>query len=453
MMRVARGRAVGLVGGGLVLALLVLAMCRLPGEPADHAPGVHGKPTIPQNEPQDALGWGFTHTQYSADEGANAAHDRAASALRRARLPQNQHLMGWGADNPEPAPGRYDFDSLDERVDLMRETAGTPVLTLCCAPDWMKGAKAGATDWSRLETAPQPKHYRDFARLARTVAERYPDIRHFVVWNEFKGFWDEGKKRWDFEGYTELYNLVYTELKKVSPKIRVGGPYVVMDSLDPGDAHASRVRGEWGALDQRALDAVAYWSEHRKGADFAVVDGSTYTEEDRLLPDEFGAAEKLTVVTRWTRKETGLPVWWAEWYAEVGDARDRREGWGERHRVAVHATALMAMVEGGAAGGFYWNPQLPRGACAGCLWRGTRAADGGGELPMLRLLARFSREFGPDAEPRTVPVSGEDASRVQALRGEKAVLVVNTGEGQARVRVDGRGVRLEAYEVRWVQAG
>ncbi|GAA2924093.1 hypothetical protein GCM10020221_20110 [Streptomyces thioluteus] len=41
--------------------------------------------------------------------------------------------MGWGAENPEPAPGRYDFESLDERVALMRATGAVPVLT-CAAP-------------------------------------------------------------------------------------------------------------------------------------------------------------------------------------------------------------------------------------------------------------------------------------------------------------------------------
>ncbi len=56
-------------------------------------------------------------------------------------------------------------------------------------PDWMKGGKAGAdnTNWSQaaLETAPDRAHYADFAALAATEsAKRYPDVRHFIVWNE-----------------------------------------------------------------------------------------------------------------------------------------------------------------------------------------------------------------------------------------------------------------------------
>ncbi|OLT10047.1 hypothetical protein BJF78_29420 [Pseudonocardia sp. CNS-139] len=63
-------------------------------------------------------------------------------------------------------------------------------MTLCCAPDWMKGGEPGETDWSRIEVAPDPAHYADFAALAVDVARRYPQVRHFVVWNELKGFFD-----------------------------------------------------------------------------------------------------------------------------------------------------------------------------------------------------------------------------------------------------------------------
>ena len=64
---------------------------------------------------------------------------------------QNQHIMGWGGGNPEPSPGEYDWGSLDTRVEMMRRTGARMVITLCCAPDWMKGGEPGETDWSNLE--------------------------------------------------------------------------------------------------------------------------------------------------------------------------------------------------------------------------------------------------------------------------------------------------------------
>ena len=59
--------------------------------------------------------------------------------------------MGWGGGNPEPSPGKYDWGSLDVRVETMRRTGARMVITLCCAPDWMKGGEPGETDWSNLE--------------------------------------------------------------------------------------------------------------------------------------------------------------------------------------------------------------------------------------------------------------------------------------------------------------
>ncbi|HEX2298171.1 MAG TPA: hypothetical protein VHH34_06590, partial [Pseudonocardiaceae bacterium] len=111
-------------------------------------------------------GWGFTHTQFSADHGTARAVAEVRQALADRPVAQNQHIMGWGAENPEPAPGVYRFDSLDDRINFIRSTGGTPVITLCCAPDWMKGGRPGQTDWDRLTVAPEPEHYADFAALS-----------------------------------------------------------------------------------------------------------------------------------------------------------------------------------------------------------------------------------------------------------------------------------------------
>lgn len=454
-MNVARWRMASLLGVGVVALGLLLAMCGAPAGPDGEGKGgagVYGTPVPRDSDPSAEVGWGFTHTQDSADEGTGAARERAAKLLGAKRLPQNQHIMGWGADNPEPSPGTYDFEALDKRVALMRKSGGTPVITLCCAPDWMKdGGKEGDTDWSELETAPSPRHYDDFAALAAKVAARYPDVRHFLVWNEMKGFYDDARGQWDAAGYTKLYNLVYSAVKKAGPDSLVGGPYVVMDSVGKASDHASGVTGAWGALDQRALDAVRYWNKHRKGADFAVVDGSSYSLDDRYVPDEFTATDKLTAVTRWVREETKLPVWWAEWYVEAGDAQDERDGWSEAHRSAVHASGLIAMARGGTVAGFYWNPQNRGRACAGCLWRSTELRDGGTELPMMRLLSRFAREFPPGTRFTGVKVAEDDAPNVRVLADKDAVLVVNTLDRGIRARVDGRTFAMDAYGVRWLK--
>ncbi|MET7681845.1 xylan 1,4-beta-xylosidase [Streptomyces sp. NPDC005423] len=459
-----RWRLTALLGVAAVTLALVVTLLnsppgRSPGTEGTSRDGgkAHGTPAAPRDADRPEVGWGFTHTQYSADEGSDAATERVGKLLAARPLPQNQAIMGWGADNPEPVRGRYDFGALDRRIDLVRRSGATPVITLCCSPDWMKGGRSGAgnTDWSRqaLETAPRPDHYADFAALAATVAERYPDVTHFMVWNEFKGFWNEVEQRWDYEGYTRLYNLVHQALKKVNPKIMVGGPYLVMDSLDPRDPNASATfKGPWGAMDQRVVDAFDYWNTHKAGADFVVVDGSSYTNDDELLPDEFGATAKLTAVSEWVRRRTrDLPLWWAEYYVEPAGAGGHRTGWTEAHRVAVQAAGLIALADGGTGSAFYWNPEPAKGTtCPGCLWTPTDGPDGGRQLPLYGLISRFDAAFGSGSAFVHVPVAADDVPGVRVLATARTVLVVNTLDRPITARIDGRRFGMPAYGVKWL---
>ncbi|MEU6393719.1 xylan 1,4-beta-xylosidase [Streptomyces sp. NPDC046939] len=452
-----RWRLTALLGVAVAALAVILAV---PGTLADPGGKGHRTPSAPPLPGRPGVGWGLTHTEHSADEGAPAARERAEKLLGSRPMPQNEAIMGWGAGNPEPAPGRYDFAAMDSRMELIRRSGGTPVITLCCAPDWMKGGRPGArnTDWSQenLEKAPLPAHYQDFADLAAAVAGHYPSVRHFLVWNEFKGFWDERRGRWDYEGYTRLYNLVYRALKKVDKDIQVGGPYLGMDSVGPGHGNGGSpdaAEGAWGRLDQRVVDAFDYWNEHKAGADFVVVDGTSYPRGDVPLPDAFAATDKFTDVSAWLRRRTGgLPLWWAEYYVEPADARGARTRWGEQHRVAVQAAGLMALAKGGVTSGFYWNPETRTGSsCAGCLWRPTGRASGGGALPMYGLVSRFHEEFGPGTRFRRVTVAGADASHVRVLADDRAVLVVNTLDRPVGAEVDGRRLAMRGYEVTWLR--
>ncbi|MFG2719255.1 xylan 1,4-beta-xylosidase [Streptomyces sp. NPDC048416] len=429
-----------------VLAALTLLLTRC--GPADTTTGGPGPTGASNTDP--ALGWGFTHTEYSADTGDDDAVARARMLLSAQGLPQNQAIMGWGAGNPEPSPGVYDFSDLDRRIAYIRSTKGTPVITLCCAPDWMKGGRAGAgrTDWSvrALESAPLPAHYKDFAALAARVAARYPDVRHFIVWNEFKGFYDDSGGRWDYQGYTQLYNQVYAALKKAGADNLVGGPYLVMDSYGPQDqTYASALKGPWGSVDQRVLDAFTYWNKHKKGADFVVVDGADFTRTGQTLPDAFGATDKLTAVSDWVRERSGLPLWWAEYYVEP-----ERSGWSEQRRVATQAVGMAALARGGVSTAFYWSPEERGGPCPGCLWRPTQQSAGGAGLPMYALIAKFAGAFPPGTRFTAVDVAAGDARAVRVLASAKDMLVVNTLDRPVDAEIDGRSLRLAAYEVRWL---
>ncbi len=435
----------GIVAFALVVVILTLAAKRVRNE------GVEATiPPTPQPAPSllappvmsDWPRWGVTHTQYSADNEDEAALAAGSGLLAREPMLQNQHIMGWGAGNPEPVPDRYDFRDLDRRVKLMADTRSIPVLTLCCAPDWMKGGAEGRTNWSKIEVAPQREHFDDYAALAATVAKRYPNVKHFMVWNEFKGFWHGSNNMWDAEAYTDLYNRVYDALKKVNPEIKVGGPYVPIDT-DARSRHPSDLKGPWGVVDQRSLDAIEYWLDHKKGADFVIVDGSSVTGDRGLVPDEFTALGKFSAITKWLRERSGnLPVWWAEWYVAPDNA-----DWDEQHRTAVQAAAMIEFAASGAQTALYWNPQRRSGDdCPGCLWQpGT-----GQEMPMAGLLSGFTHWFHAGA--RLEPVTASD-QRVRTLATANQMVMVNTTAAPISVNVDGKTFDLTPYEVKWSGRG
>jgi hypothetical protein len=287
--------------------------------------------------------------------------------------------MGFGTLNPEPAPGQYDWSTLDQRMQLVKATGGRTVLTLCCSPDWMKGGAPGQTDWSQLETAPEPAHFDDFAALAAQAVQRYPQIERVLVWNELKGFYNSALNRWDYEGYTELYNKVYTAVKAVRPDVQVGGPYVVMTSLDPGSPDSSDVRGPWGVADQRALDVVDYWLANNVGADFIAVDGGTATRNDTVTTPADAAASKFADLTAWIRQRSPLPVWWAEFYPDVPSGEDG--GPTSQASAASTLAVLAAYAQSGVSVALLWGPQ---GADLGfsALWTDSTKSDGGRPTPL-----------------------------------------------------------------------
>lgn len=333
---------------------------------------------------------GVTHTQDTIEPwDPEPAQELADDILRRAAPVQNQFLMGWGALNPEPSPGQYDWQSLDQRLARITATGGTPVVTLCCAPDWMKGGAAGHTDWDRLGVAPDPAHYDDFAALAVAVSQRYPQVRHFAVWSELRGFYNPWSNDWDMPQFVAFYDTVYRALKQHDPTLQVGGPGPVMDSWAYAEAMSdpSDVRGPWGVVDQRALDALSYWLEHAAGADFLTLNASTanrYT--GRTIPVS-EAVGKLRAIGDWIRARTDLPQWWMEVYSPAQD----REATSYSHWIPATPESIdLALDTIRAAGGhvaLLWNPQGTRTLCTNCLWTWPGSPGGSRETEFVPVLA------------------------------------------------------------------
>ncbi len=398
------------------------------------------------------LAMGVTHTHHSADPWDNAAAVASARQLLQASsVYQNQHIMGWGADNPQPSPGVYNWGSLDRRIDLIRQTGGVPVITLCCAPDWMKGGPAGSTDWSKLEAAPTTDHFADFAELSRQVALRYPDVKHFQVWNELKGFYNSSVNRWDYERYTTMYNMVYDAVKSVRPDAKLGGPYVVMDSWLNRSfmSHPSSISGPYGTLDQRALDVITYWLANKRGAEFIAVDAWAGNKDTGVVANDFASTQKFRDVANWIRQQpnggAALPIWWAEWYPTPWGATN----YGHDHQNAVLATTLVHMIESGAAMQLRWQPQgetaMSFQGNTESLWSDAAVAGGGQPFPYYHTQKAIKEHFAPGT---TLYKTLTSSPEVEMLASATRTLLINQRPTTVTVSVDGSRITMAGYEVR-----
>ena len=399
---------------------------------------------------------GTTHTQYSADSWNNTTAVASARQLLSGSTSfQNQHIMGWGALNPWPDssitdPAKWNWESLDGRINLIRQTGGIPIITLCCSPDWMKGGVNGQTDWSKLEVAPLPEHEADFANLAKQVALRYPDVKYFQVWNELKGMWDSGQNRWDYERYTRLYNLVYDAIKSVRTDANIGGPYVVMDSWsNASQSNPSTVSGPYGVLDQRPMDVIKYWLQNKHGADFITVDGGPRPKDGNWVTDEFTAGQYFTDTVSWIRSLDNtaypgaktLPIWWAEWYANSPNS-----GVDINHDTAVMASDLIYTIKSGASLPLILEPQgdangfsYPVG-----IWTDTRITGGGQATPFYNVQKYFHDYFPLGTQFYKVSSPSND---IGVLASKLKTLLVNRKSNLQTVVVNGVTFTLGAYQV------
>jgi hypothetical protein len=394
---------------------------------------------------------GVNHEHDSFDAwGDPTAVQSGKTRLAAGNLGQSQAIMGWGANNPEPSPGVYDWGSLDARVQLMRDTSASPkVITLCCSPTWMlPGGVSGTTDWSRLETWPDVSHYDDFAALAATVAQRYPDVTDFNFWNEMKGLYRADVNRWNYEEYTVLYNKVYDAVKAVRSDARIGGPYVVMDSWGGPQSNPSNVYGSWGRLDQRALDVITYWLANKHGADFLVIDAANNNKDNIWLTDGYGACEKFSAIMSWIRTvEPSLPVRFAEWYAWFGASSPSLTA-----SASVMATCHAQMVRLGTNESYQWAAQgdVNGAAFPVALVTDTRVSGGGQATVYYPIHKGLKDYFGSNV---TLYHVSSSSSNVDALASATKVMLTNKTSGTITVIVDGAyTVTLSPYQVAFTNA-
>jgi hypothetical protein len=294
------------------------------------------------------------------------------------------------------------------------------------------------------------------------------NVRYFQVWNEMKGYYNPLKNNYDFttspgkpngpnahHGYTYMYNRVYARLMAVAislgiqtDQIKVGGPYVVMDtwSTRNGQSHPSDLTKAYGTFDERPLDVVKYWLQHKTGAAFISVDASNTNKDGVNHANATTAAEKPADIVHWIRSLDGtaypgavdLPIWLGEWYA-----RPYTDWSDDNHSNAIKTFAMMEFLKAGGAVALSWGG-TDEGRAGPRIWTNT-TAGGGTVLPFYFSYRAFKDYFGPGTNLYKPTIS--PAGRVDALASSDTVMLVNETATTLLVSVDGNGVSLDPHQV------
>ena len=354
---------------------------------------------------------------------------RAESLLREGAITwQSQGVVGSGgmwlpSKTPPTTPGGYDWSSLDYRVQAMRNASavrGRMVLRLFDAPQWMDDPNA--TKRGLIA----PDHFADFAEFCGQVAARYPDVGHFLVWNEMDGFisgsdWNAPCPNMTMNGpsYTELFRLVSRAVKAKNPSAKVGGPYVPISSAQCDPGAAGEVSGPWGAVNKGVLDFIKYFVEHAAGDfDFFAMDGHLAYKRVRLNGTSFSppatadprnSTEIFPAITAWVRESSGLraevPIWWAEMYPVPcfdTTAYEDNRSWPVEEQLAVYTKAVkeISAPELGVEVFLNWGAEA-NSNCFAAMYNDTKLPGGGYPTPFYDIARKFNSNGRQYVESRT----------------------------------------------------
>ena len=438
---------------------------------------------------QFAPGITFTDTTMDVTSARNSifAINNVQSLIKNAITYENTQIMGWGAVDPWPDPSSpepSDWSTLDSRMRQFVAAGTTPVITLADAPWWMKGIlKADGT--TQVLTASDEWGAKTFGtsrildnkmgawlHLVQRIAERYMvapyNVRYFQVWNELKGYLNPVTNNYDIStspgnpgqptathGYTFMYNQVYARLMQVATAlkistsdVKVGGPYVFMDLWSKPSSNLSSIHEAYGTYDQRNLDAIQYWLQHKLGAGFITIDGSIEARDaqSQLITDPFTSSETFANVVQWIRSldnsiypgAATLPVWYAEWFTSPHvDATDTD------YDNAVKAYAMIDFIKAGGSTALSWNNVGDGWADKG-LWT-TTGYGGGKPQPWYNSYKAFHDDFLPGTVLYKTTVSVPD--KVETLASASQIMLVNKTASYLNVNVDNASVSLSPYQV------
>jgi hypothetical protein len=146
----------------------------------------------------------------------------------------------------EKAKGKPSWGQADAILRGLHERRMVPVVTLWGTPRWANGGRSA--NWA-------PRSKWTFAGFARRAADRYPFVKHWLIWNE------PNQRRWlrptSARVYTQtLLNPAFAAIHRATPGAKVGGGVTAPRGSAGGISPVDFIRGMDAA--GARLDAYAH---------------------------------------------------------------------------------------------------------------------------------------------------------------------------------------------------
>lgn len=389
--------------------------------------------------------YGISQVHYRWENGNFKAVKSAMDLMKNICQIGNQHIISFGASYMQENQGdKLNFDSLDSLVARMENVGGEYMLTLCSAPGWMLVSEP--SDNFDPESRPKEEYFDEYAELCAEVAKRYPQVKYFQIWNEFKGFWSSKLNGLDVELYTKFYNMVYNAVKKARPDAIVGGFYGSIQG-DHTDQYGYKYDSSFNpAKDNEYWDNLNTWKSGAEGYDFVCFDYGiqAYKNYAKLTREQvMNQTRNYRYALERMCKETDKPLVMSEYYGQ--SRRKSDEEVNVEYEGAVFAMIYKNMllgVEDREYTALFW---LESPNDIACFFTDTAKADGGQPLPLYDVAYGFSKYFTTGNS--IVESTSADESKVEVMASEKKIMVVNKTADRQVVQYGDKYYELDGYKV------
>lgn len=362
---------------------------------------------------------------------------------------------------------------------LTAMSGATKHMKLYGAPWWMrhKVTPTGLVDCNNTDMYSavgrvKPSRLNDYLALidATVTVALKAGVRYFSVWNELKGYLDNGPADMSMNpgsstvgmGYGYFYKRVTETVDLVAARmgitgVKVGGAYVVQRGRSTSASATTAVSGAWGWLDKGGYDAVEQFMANvianNLRLDFISVDGADYNKglatdgsakpSDWYAADDWVNGQRYHDIHMWLSK-WGKPIIWDEYYRYAAKTIYADVAMRDAYDAVLVADFFRTCALDNVQWAFAWTPFSIN-------FNGNRVPgqfDATGQLtPYGNMTAQFRKTF--PAGTNVYPLSVSNSS-VDGLANDTTMWLYNKTAAPLKVALGVDVYELAAYQLRAV---